>query len=33
MKLGYRILNIFRRGFNKLLIEPGMKKAFLLVEK
>ena len=33
MKLGYRILDIFRRGFNKLLIEPGMKKAFLLAEK
>lgn len=26
MKLVYRILDIFRRGFNKLLIEPGMKK-------
>lgn len=28
MKLVYRILDIFRRGFNKLLIEPGTKKGF-----
>lgn len=28
MKLVYRTLDVFRRGFNKLLIEPGMKKGF-----